>query len=203
MAGIALLSVFDKRLIVWLAEELTRLGWHLIASSGTAKVLAERQIACRDLTDLVGPPVLNHKVVSLHPRVHGGLLADQSEAEELKQLGWQRIELLVCNLYPLGEELENPGRTPESLTAKTDIGGPTMLRAAAKGRRLILQNPSQYLDFVDWLSEGRPDEAELRLVMAQQAEQRAAQYAAMSAAGMEQFLPRCLSVHALRYYTTR
>ncbi len=200
MAGIALLSVYDKTDVVWLAEELTRLGWHLIASRGTAKTLADRQIACRDLADVVGPPVLNHKVVTLHPAIHAGLLADQSEAEELKQLGWQRIELLVCNLYPLGEELENPSRTPESLTAKTDIGGPTMLRAAAKGRRLILQAPNQYDVFIDWLRTGRPDEAELRSVMAYKAELAVRDYCASSANAINQYLPRCLSIPGIRFW---
>ena len=123
----ALLSVFDKIGIEEFASGLHELGWELISSGGTAKQIAEAGIPVTDVADYTGSPImLGHRVVTLHPKIHGGILADRENAEHQQDLIDNQIEtidLVVCNLYPFQAE---PG------IENIDIGGPTMVRAAAK-----------------------------------------------------------------------
>ena len=124
---IALLSVYDKTGIVELAQGLHDLGWTLISSGGTARAIAERGIPVTDVADLTGfPAILGHRVVTLHPKVHGGILADPSDPDhrqDLADYGIEPIALVVVNLYPFADE---PG------IELIDVGGPAMVRAAAK-----------------------------------------------------------------------
>jgi phosphoribosylaminoimidazolecarboxamide formyltransferase/IMP cyclohydrolase len=123
----ALLSVYDKTGIVEFASALRALGWTIISSGGTAREIAEAGIEVTDVAEITGlRPILDHRVVTLHPKVHGGILADRDNPQhldELEQFGIEEIDLVVVNLYPFSSK---PG------IDLIDIGGPAMVRAAAK-----------------------------------------------------------------------
>ena len=123
----ALLSVYDKNGIVEFAEALHELGWELLSSGGTAKVIADNGIPVVDVAEITGlGPILDHRVVTLHPKIHGGLLADianPAHVAEMLQYGIEPISLVVVNLYPF---------TTNPSVELIDIGGPAMVRAAAK-----------------------------------------------------------------------
>ncbi|MCK9361175.1 hypothetical protein M0Q28_03000 [Patescibacteria group bacterium] len=158
---VALLSVFDKKGIVEFARELVALGFDLLSSGGTAKALMEAGIAVTDVAEISGlPAILDHRVVTLVPQVHGGLLAlnKPEHHAELAKIGAKWIDLCCVDLYPLQAEIAKPGHTRESVIEKTDIGGPTMLRSAAKGRRITICDPADRMKVIGWLKEGRPDE---------------------------------------------
>jgi len=142
----ALVSVYDKKGIVGFVTSLVRLGWQILASGGTAKVLKEAGIEVIDVAELVGGgAILGHRVVTLSRELHAGLLADTgdlSQIEEMKQLGLPFIGLVCCDFYPLKEAIAKPEATIESVVEMTDIGGPTMVRAAAKGNRIVICDPA-------------------------------------------------------------
>ncbi|RLE20585.1 MAG: bifunctional phosphoribosylaminoimidazolecarboxamide formyltransferase/IMP cyclohydrolase PurH [Actinobacteria bacterium] len=123
----ALLSVFDKSRIAEFAASLHELGWSLISSGGTARAIADSGTPVTDVAELTGlPAILGHRVVTLHPKIHGGLLADPTDPEHVADMehhGIKRIDLVVANLYPFSSD---PG------IEMIDIGGPAMVRAAAK-----------------------------------------------------------------------
>ena len=137
----ALLSVFNKSGIVELAEGLHALDWQLISSGGTAKVISEAGIPVTDVADYTGSPImLGHRVVTLHPKIHGGILADRDDPEHREDLKTHKIEtidLVVGNLYPFQAD-------PSIETI--DIGGPTMVRAAAKNHQHVgvVVDPNDY-----------------------------------------------------------
>lgn len=143
----ALLSVYDKTDIAEFAAELVKLGWNIFSSGGTAKVLSENDVPVTDVAELVGgEAILGHRVVTLSREVHAGLLARadvEEDLAELEALGIPFIDLVCVDLYPLEEEIRSPTATPESVIEKTDIGGPTMLRSAAKGRRIVISSSMQ------------------------------------------------------------
>ena len=144
----ALLSVYDKSGIVELATVLSELGWDLVSSGGTARALAESGLTVTDVAELTGfPAILGHRVVTLHPAVHAGLLADLDEPDhvrELAEMGYAPISLVVVNLYPFSS---NPG------IELIDVGGPTMVRAAAKNHAHVgvLVDPTDYATVADEL----------------------------------------------------
>jgi phosphoribosylaminoimidazolecarboxamide formyltransferase/IMP cyclohydrolase len=137
----ALLSVFDKAGIGDLAERLHGLGWRIVSSGGTAKVVAERGVPVTDVAELTGvPAILDHRVVTLPPKVHGGLLADPTKPEhqaDMAAYGIEPISLVVVNLYPF---------TSSPSIELIDIGGPAMVRASAKNHAhvAIVVDPSDY-----------------------------------------------------------
>jgi len=137
----ALLSVYDKSGIAEFAKALHELGWNIVSSGGTARVVAEVGVPVTDVADLTGvPAILDHRVVTLHPKVHGGLLADPTKPEhqaDMAEYGIEPISLVVANLYPFSTQ---PG------IELIDIGGPAMVRASAKNHAhvAILVDPSDY-----------------------------------------------------------
>ncbi|MDO8365049.1 MAG: bifunctional phosphoribosylaminoimidazolecarboxamide formyltransferase/IMP cyclohydrolase [Actinomycetota bacterium] len=137
----ALLSVYDKSGIVELAAGLHAAGWRLVSSGGTAKTVADAGIPVTDLAELTGlPAIFDHRVVTLHPKVHGGLLADPTNPQhqaDMAQHGIEPIDLVVVNLYPF---TSNPS------IELIDIGGPAMVRAAAKNHLHVgvVVNPADY-----------------------------------------------------------
>jgi phosphoribosylaminoimidazolecarboxamide formyltransferase / IMP cyclohydrolase len=137
----ALLSVYDKTGIVELARALSDAGWDLLSSGGTARVVADAGLEVTDVADLTGvPPILGHRVVTLHPKVHGGLLADRDNPEHLADMathGIEGIDLVVVNLYPF---MSDPS------IELIDIGGPAMVRAAAKNHAHVgvVVDPADY-----------------------------------------------------------
>ena len=132
----ALISVFDKSGIVEFAKRLAALKIEILSTGGTAKLLREAGVSVRDVSDFTGwPEMLGGRVKTLHPRVHGGLLFRRRNAEDRKQAaehGIAPIDLVVVNLYPFEATAAKAGLTTEELIENIDIGGPTMLRSAAK-----------------------------------------------------------------------
>jgi phosphoribosylaminoimidazolecarboxamide formyltransferase / IMP cyclohydrolase len=132
----ALVSVFDKTGIVDFAKRLAALNIDILSTGGTAKLLRENGIAVRDVSDFTGwPEMLGGRVKTLHPKVHGGLLIRRKSPDDQKQAaehGIAPIDLVVVNLYPFEATAAKPGLTAEELIENIDIGGPTMLRSAAK-----------------------------------------------------------------------
>src|SRR3989344_1730666 len=179
----ALISVYNKEGITEFAKELVGLGWKIISSGGTAKHLAQAGIPVTDVTEITGmPPILDHRVLTLHPKIHGGLLAlDKPEHKaELEKYGIPWIDLVCIDLYPLENEVKNPNATRESVIEKTDIGGPTMLRSAAKGRRIVICDPSDRQKVIEWLKAGEPDREEFLNNLAAKAEAIVARDASIS-----------------------
>ncbi len=137
----ALLSVYDKSGVVELASALHELGWELLSSGGTARVIAEAGVPVTDVADVTGvPAILGHRVVTLHPKVHGGILADPTDPEhqaDMATYGIDAIDLVVANLYPFSSDPS---------IELIDIGGPAMVRAAAKNHQFvgIVTDPADY-----------------------------------------------------------
>lgn len=178
----ALLSVYHKTGIVEFARELVALKWRILSSGGTTKVLREAEISATDVAELSGlPPILGHRVVTLVPQVHGGLLAAEEHREELHQLGYPWIDLVCVDLYPLKEEARRSGATKQSVIEKTDIGGPALIRSGAKGRRIVVVDPSDRIRVIEWLKNGRQNEVEFRNALAAKAEAIIADYCLESA----------------------
>src|SRR3989344_1155523 len=142
----ALLSAYNKDGLAEFAKELKKMDWDLVASSGTKKYLDEHGVGARDVAEFVGPPILGHRVVTLSREIHAALLSLDTPDDnvELGRLGIPRIDLVYVDLYPLAEEIAKPDCTGYSVIEKTDIGGPTLLRSAAKGRRIVVSSPLQF-----------------------------------------------------------
>jgi len=146
MQKTALFSVYDKTGLLEFAKQLQELDFQFLGSRGTAIYLNESGISCRDIAEIVGKPILGHRVVTLSREIHAGLLAQDNKEDraELEKLGVPFIDLVYVNFYPLEEEINRKGHTLESIIEKTDIGGPTILRSAAKGRRWTISLPNQF-----------------------------------------------------------
>jgi phosphoribosylaminoimidazolecarboxamide formyltransferase/IMP cyclohydrolase len=162
----ALLSVSDKTGLLDLARGLAGFGVELISTGGTCKALADAGLSVRDISEVTGlPEMLDGRVKTLHPRIHGGILAVRDNAEHIKTMqahGIQPIDLVVCNLYPFEAVAARPGAAHEEIIENIDIGGPSMVRSAAKNYRdvAIVTNPDQYTAILD---EMRQQNGALRL----------------------------------------
>ena len=148
----ALLSVSDKTGLIDLARRLAALDVVLLSTGGTAKALRDAGLAVTDVGDMTGfPEIMDGRVKTLHPKVHGGLLGRADvDAAVMAQHGIEAIDLLVLNLYPFEQVTQKPGHTLADAIENIDIGGPAMLRSAAKNhaRVSVLTDPSQYVDFL-------------------------------------------------------
>jgi phosphoribosylaminoimidazolecarboxamide formyltransferase/IMP cyclohydrolase len=162
----ALLAPYDKTGLIELAQGLVDLGWEVIATGGTERALREAQVPVRSVAEVTGfPEILDGRVKTLHPAIHGGLLARRSEAShvsQLEELGITGIDLVACNLYPFeATVLGQSGGEGDLLEAleNIDIGGPTMLRAAAKNFPdvAVLCDPRDYGSVLDGLRKGALD----------------------------------------------
>jgi phosphoribosylaminoimidazolecarboxamide formyltransferase / IMP cyclohydrolase len=157
----ALLSVSDKTGLVELARGLTKLGVELISTGGTRKALADAGLAVRDISEVTGfPEILDGRVKTLHPRIHAGILAIRDNPEHqatLKKQDIAPIDLVVCNLYPFEATLAKAGSTHEDIVENIDIGGPSMVRAAAKNYHdvAIVTDPSQYQGILEELTANK------------------------------------------------
>src|SRR4051812_5481146 len=157
MSLTALLSVSDKTGIVDLARALHAQGVRLLSTGGTAKLLADQGLPVTEVAEVTGfPEMLDGRVKTLHPKVHGGLLARRDVPEHmaaLQQHGIDTIDLLVVNLYPFEATVAKPGCTLEDAIDNIDIGGPAMVRSAAKNWKDVgvLTDASQYQGVVDEL----------------------------------------------------
>jgi phosphoribosylaminoimidazolecarboxamide formyltransferase/IMP cyclohydrolase len=189
----ALLSVFDKSGVVDFARGLHELGWTLVSSGGTAKAIAAADLPVTDLAELTGyPAILGHRVVTLHPVIHGGLLADLDQPEhvaELEKYGIEPFALAAVNLYPFDSDPS---------IELIDIGGPTLIRAAAKNHAhvAVVMDPNQYDAILEELRAEGAVSATTRRALAATAFARIAAYdadiATWFATGAEAALPDSL-----------
>ena len=168
----ALISVFDKTGIAEFAKRLAALHIEILSTGGTAKLLRETGVAVRDVADFTGwPEMLGGRVKTLHPKVHGGLLYRRKHAEDQQQAaehGLAPIDLVVVNLYPFEATAAKPGLTAEELIENIDIGGPTMLRSAAKNFEsvTVVTDPGDYRRVADELESARETSLATRLDLA-------------------------------------
>lgn len=145
----AILSVYNKSGLIEFAKGLAELGWILLASGGTANLLRENNISATEVADYTkSPEILGGRVKTLHPAVHGGLLARPTveDHEQLLNLGWDYIDLVAVNLYPFEETIARSDVTYADAIENIDIGGVTLIRAAAKNheRVVLVCDPSDY-----------------------------------------------------------
>ncbi|KAH8116331.1 AICARFT/IMPCHase bienzyme [Phellopilus nigrolimitatus] len=164
---IALLSVYDKTDLLQLAEGLHKAGVQLLGSGGTAKKIRDAGIPIQDVSDITkAPEMLGGRVKTLHPAVHGGILARAIPADEqdLAAQGIAPISIVVCNLYPFAETVAAPDCTPARAVEEIDIGGVTLLRAAAKNhaRVAVLSDPRDYAPFLAAWAAGQGDVGDAR-----------------------------------------
>lgn len=153
----ALISVSDKTGIVKLAQALARHGIEIVSTGGTSKLLREKGLNVRDVSDLTGfPEMLDGRVKTLHPKVHGGILFIRDNAEHREQASAHSIapiDLVVINLYPFRETIAKPGVTLEEAIENIDIGGPAMIRSSAKNHNdvAVVVEPADYLTIIEQL----------------------------------------------------
>ena len=167
----ALLSVWNKTGIVEFAQGLSDLGFELLSTGGTARALTQAGLDVRLVSEITQhPEIFDGRVKSLHPAIHGPLLArlhQEKDAEELAQLGYAPIRVVACNLYPFGDAASTtPPLENDELLEMIDIGGPTMVRASAKNHQhvLIATNPARYDDVLSALKEaGDASKVDLQL----------------------------------------
>jgi len=162
--------VSDKRGLVPFATRLVHLGFELVSTGGTARTLRESGLAVRDVSELTGfPEMLDGRVKTLHPAVHGGLLARRDLPEHMSAIeahGIGTIDLVVVNLYPFRETAARAGVLAEDVIENIDIGGPSMLRSAAKNFAAVwvLVDPKDYTPVLDIIEAGSDDQALRRLL---------------------------------------
>lgn len=153
-----ILSVFDKSNLVEFGRGLVDLDWELVASGGTARLLRESDLPVMDVAEMTGAPeMLGGRVKTLHPAIHGGILARDIESDraDLAAQNINMIDLVVCNLYPFQETVARPDVTQAEAVEQIDIGGVTLLRAAAKNfaRVTVVCDPADYDRILNELSE--------------------------------------------------
>ena len=176
----ALISVSDKTGLIELATALTAAGVQLVSTGSTAKQIASAGMAVKEVSEVTGfPESLDGRVKTLHPNIHGGILADlrlEKHNQELKELNIEAFELVVVNLYPFVETVAS-GATGDAAIEQIDIGGPAMVRAAAKNHAnvAIVVNPGNYPQLIDSLYSGGTS-LKLRQTLAQQAFAHTASY---------------------------
>src|SRR5262245_7940342 len=212
----ALLSVSDKTGLVDLARGLAELGAELISTGGTRKALAAAGLTVRDISEVTGfPEILDGRVKTLHPKIHGGLLAIRGNSQHVQTIaeqGIQPIDMVVCNLYPFEATVARAGSTHEEIVENIDIGGPAMVRSASKSYHdvAVVTDPSQYAEVLEELRKSAGLSLALRERLAAAAFARTAAYdAAISAyfarklgSGDEwpgQLAPRFVLKQGLRY----
>ena len=183
----ALISVSDKEGIVPLAKSLEKQGIEIISTGGTSRVLEESGVQIKGISDVTGfPEILDGRVKTLHPNIHSGLLArrsDEAHTAQLNEHGIEPIDLVVVNLYPFKKTIENPDKSFEDAIENIDIGGPTMLRAAAKNFEdvTVVVDPDDYELVLTELKDGGTVSAETNKRLAAKVFRHTASYDALIA----------------------
>ena len=178
----ALVSVSDKRGVVEFCQNLRRLGWEIIATGGTQKLLEDSGVSTIGISDVTGfPEICDGRVKTLHPKVHGGLLARRDDESHLKALRDNSIEFIdmVCvNLYPFRQTIAKPDVKMEDAIENIDIGGPSMLRSAAKNYRdvTVVCDPEDYNRIISEIEETGNTTAKTRLELSAKAYTHTAEY---------------------------
>ena len=151
----AIIGVYDKTGVVEFAGALRKFGVEILSTGGTARTLEAGNVPVRQGSDYTGfPEMMDGRVKTLHPKIHGGLLAvrdNEQHIKEAKQNGVEMIDMVVVNLYPFEATIAKPGVSLEEAIENIDIGGPTMIRAAAKNYRYVavVTDINQYRDILD------------------------------------------------------
>ena len=177
----AIISVSDKAGVAEFARGLSQLGFELFSTGGTRKAMAEAGVPVKSISEITGfPEILDGRVKTLHPMVHGGLLARRdipAQMEELAEKKIEPIDLVAVNLYPFVQTVSKEGVTLEDALENIDIGGPTMLRAAAKNfpSVIVVVDPEDYQIILEKLAQGELPQEE-RKMLAQKAFQHVAAY---------------------------
>jgi phosphoribosylaminoimidazolecarboxamide formyltransferase/IMP cyclohydrolase len=159
----ALISVSNKKGIVEFARELHAMGIEILSTGGTAKTLRDAGIPVKEVSDHTGSPeMLDGRVKTLHPRIHGGLLSrrdNPKDMEEIRKYGIDTIDMVVVNLYPFKETISKPGVTFAEAIENIDIGGPAMLRSASKNFQdvAVIVDPSDYGKIMDEMKRSNGD----------------------------------------------
>ena len=162
----ALISVSDKTGIVEFARELQHLGVEIISTGGTSKLLKENGIRVVEISEHTGfPEIMDGRVKTLHPKVHGGLLAlrdNETHKKQMKELGIKPIDMVVVNLYPFEKTIAKKGVSMEEAIENIDIGGPSMIRSASKNYKhvIVVINPKRYEFIIEELKANRNDISE-------------------------------------------
>jgi phosphoribosylaminoimidazolecarboxamide formyltransferase/IMP cyclohydrolase len=178
----ALISVSDKTGVVEFARTLARLGFRILSTGGTARLLAEQGVAVTEVADYTGfPEILDGRVKTLNPRIHAGLLARRPDPGHMAALEMHKIdpiELLVVNLYPFEQTIAKPGCSFDEAIENIDIGGPAMLRAAAKNHEsvAVVVDPADYAALAAQLEAGDGVSSEQRLILAKKVFAHTARY---------------------------
>jgi phosphoribosylaminoimidazolecarboxamide formyltransferase/IMP cyclohydrolase len=186
----AILSVSDKTGLVPFAQGLLARGFELVSTGGTAKALAAAGLPVTGISDVTGfPEMMDGRVKTLHPAVHGGILARRNRPDDLAAIaahGITPIDLVAVNLYPFGKAAENPDTPFEALVEEIDIGGPSLVRAAAKNFRdvLVVVNPEDYSTVLEQLDRTDGPALDFRFRLMSKAFMHTGQYDAMIAMTM-------------------
>ena len=171
----ALFSVSDKSGVVEFARELESLGWEIIATGGTMKLLREAGLKIINISEVTGfPEICDGRVKTLHPKVHGGLLGRrdlESHRQELKENGIEYIDMVCVNLYPFKQTIARPDVSMEDAIENIDIGGPSMLRSAAKNWKdvTVVCHPEDYATVIEEIRAGGNTTPETRLQLSAKA----------------------------------
>lgn len=182
-----LISVFDKKGIVEFARQLTELGWEIVSTGGTSRILKENNLTVIDVSDITGfPECFDGRVKTLHPKLHGGLLAlrdNEQHVNKMKELDIQAIDMVVCNLYPFKQTVMKNGVSHAEIIENIDIGGPSMLRAAAKNYRFVnvITDPADYEVVIKQLKENNDTTPQTKELLACKVFQHTAHYDALIA----------------------
>ncbi|WP_321299984.1 bifunctional phosphoribosylaminoimidazolecarboxamide formyltransferase/IMP cyclohydrolase [Marinifilum fragile] len=181
----ALISVFDKTNVVEFAKELTEMGWEIISTGGTSAKFKAEGIPVMDVSDLTKfPECFDGRLKTIHPHVEGGILAirdNEIHQKQMVELGIEPIDIVVCNLYPFKQTVLNPDSTHEDIVENIDIGGPTMLRAAAKNYNFVsvITDPEDYSKVIEELKESGETSKETKEYLAAKVFEHTAHYDAL------------------------
>src|SRR5947208_1363293 len=192
----ALLSVSDKTGIVQFARGLAARGFELVSTGGTARALADAGLAVTNVSDVTGfPEMMDGRVKTLHPKIHGGILARRDHPDDLAAAaahGIGLVDVVVVNLYPFAETARKPGVTFDELVEQIDIGGPGLVRAAAKNFRdvLVVVDPADYGTLLEEMERASGPSIAFRFALMRKAFGHTAAYDETIAATLIEIEPR-------------
>ncbi|HHT77337.1 MAG TPA: bifunctional phosphoribosylaminoimidazolecarboxamide formyltransferase/IMP cyclohydrolase [Clostridiaceae bacterium] len=183
----ALISVSDKKGITEFSRKLVEMGVEILSTGGTSRLLSDAGIPCKEVSDVTGfPECLDGRVKTLHPLLHGGILAIRSNPDHMKRvsdLGIGLIDLIVVNLYPFKQTIMKPGVSFEECVENIDIGGPSMLRAAAKNHNdvTVVTDPEDYEIVLSQIEKQGDTDGKTRFMLAKKVFEHTAAYDALIA----------------------
>jgi phosphoribosylaminoimidazolecarboxamide formyltransferase/IMP cyclohydrolase len=187
----AILSVSDKAGLIDFARELRAAGVQLVSTGGTSKVLADAGLPVTNVSDITGfPEMMDGRVKTLHPKIHGGILARRHRPDDLEAIrsqGVELVDLVVVNLYPFAKAAANPETPFDELVEQIDIGGPSLLRAAGKNFRdvMVVVDPADYPKVLDQMARPGGPSLEFKFALMQKAFAHTAQFDALIAATLQ------------------